>query len=294
MSSELEMETWWHYLLWFKDVLHHRLFVRPTTELQGWKQPFVRICFAHLKSPSTFRWKPAIGPNSMKGKQKASCQKQNKNAPVLLQPPAAALPISEGYEGLFRRNWIINCICGSIRAYLHFSNWKMWNCLSAEWEAQLQLYVPHGGVSSCQIKWQGVQHRLLWKGNFLIISGSTQQVDTTCWNGVGWLVCSPLSPLRMETMHHQFLPAATLSKFPTHRWGWWENDFMMLKKYKCCVLVCSHIISFTCCNFGFSFPSQENLVESKHHKLARSLRSGPSDHDLKPNAATRDQLNVSS
>ena len=37
---------------------------------------------------------------------------------------------------------------------------------------------------------------------------------------------------------------------------------------------------------------QENLVESKHHKLARSLRSGPSDRDLKPNAATRDQLNV--
>ncbi|ETE62291.1 Phosphatidylinositol 3-kinase catalytic subunit type 3, partial [Ophiophagus hannah] len=38
--------------------------------------------------------------------------------------------------------------------------------------------------------------------------------------------------------------------------------------------------------------SMENLVESKHHKLARSLRSGPSDHDLKPNATTRDQLNV--
>ncbi|GCB67097.1 hypothetical protein scyTo_0005076 [Scyliorhinus torazame] len=38
--------------------------------------------------------------------------------------------------------------------------------------------------------------------------------------------------------------------------------------------------------------SMENLVESKHHKLARSLRSGPSDHDLKPNAATRDQLNT--
>lgn len=45
--------------------------------------------------------------------------------------------------------------------------------------------------------------------------------------------------------------------------------------------------------FFLSFP-QENLVESKHHKLARSLRSGPSDHDLKPNAATRDQLNVRS
>ena len=38
---------------------------------------------------------------------------------------------------------------------------------------------------------------------------------------------------------------------------------------------------------------QENIVESKHHKLARSLRSGPTDRDLKPNAATRDLLNVS-
>jgi len=37
---------------------------------------------------------------------------------------------------------------------------------------------------------------------------------------------------------------------------------------------------------------QENIVEYKHHKLARSLRSGPTDRDLKPNAATRDQLNV--
>ncbi|KAG8194041.1 hypothetical protein JTE90_028384 [Oedothorax gibbosus] len=34
----------------------------------------------------------------------------------------------------------------------------------------------------------------------------------------------------------------------------------------------------------------QNLVEAKHHKLARSIRSGPSDRDLKPNAATRDQL----
>ena len=38
---------------------------------------------------------------------------------------------------------------------------------------------------------------------------------------------------------------------------------------------------------------QENLVESKHHKLARSLRSGPADRDLKPNATVRDTLNVS-
>lgn len=36
---------------------------------------------------------------------------------------------------------------------------------------------------------------------------------------------------------------------------------------------------------------QENLVESKHHKLARSWRSGLSDKDLKPNATVRDTLN---
>lgn len=38
--------------------------------------------------------------------------------------------------------------------------------------------------------------------------------------------------------------------------------------------------------------SMENLVESKHHKLVRSVRSGLSDRDLKPNTSTRDQLNV--
>ncbi|XP_073996112.1 phosphatidylinositol 3-kinase 59F [Rhodnius prolixus] len=37
---------------------------------------------------------------------------------------------------------------------------------------------------------------------------------------------------------------------------------------------------------------QENLVESKHHKLARSLRSGLSDKDIKPNATVRDNLNT--
>ncbi|XP_046401340.1 phosphatidylinositol 3-kinase catalytic subunit type 3 [Ischnura elegans] len=37
---------------------------------------------------------------------------------------------------------------------------------------------------------------------------------------------------------------------------------------------------------------QENLVESKHHKLARSLRSGVSDKDVKPNATVRDMLNT--
>lgn len=37
---------------------------------------------------------------------------------------------------------------------------------------------------------------------------------------------------------------------------------------------------------------QENLVENKHHKLARSIRSGVSDRDLKPNASVRDALNT--
>ncbi|XP_017786866.1 PREDICTED: phosphatidylinositol 3-kinase catalytic subunit type 3 isoform X2 [Nicrophorus vespilloides] len=37
---------------------------------------------------------------------------------------------------------------------------------------------------------------------------------------------------------------------------------------------------------------KENLVESKHHKLARSLRSGISDKDAKPNAQVRDMLNT--
>lgn len=37
---------------------------------------------------------------------------------------------------------------------------------------------------------------------------------------------------------------------------------------------------------------KENLVESKHHKLARSLRSGHCDKDAKPNAVVRDILNV--
>lgn len=39
--------------------------------------------------------------------------------------------------------------------------------------------------------------------------------------------------------------------------------------------------------------AMENLVENKHHKLARSLRSGPTDRDMKPDARTRDNLNVS-
>lgn len=38
--------------------------------------------------------------------------------------------------------------------------------------------------------------------------------------------------------------------------------------------------------------SVKNLVEMKHHKLARSARSGISDRDLKPNAAIRDLLHT--
>lgn len=51
------------------------------------------------------------------------------------------------------------------------------------------------------------------------------------------------------------------------------------------IVYTSHVLRVLC--------QQENLVESKHHKLARSLRSGPTDRDMKPEAKTRDQLNVS-
>lgn len=37
---------------------------------------------------------------------------------------------------------------------------------------------------------------------------------------------------------------------------------------------------------------QENLVESKHHKLARSSRVIASDREFKPNAAARDMINA--
>lgn len=37
--------------------------------------------------------------------------------------------------------------------------------------------------------------------------------------------------------------------------------------------------------------SLDNLVEGKHHTLARSVRSGLTDRDLKPDAGIRDQLN---
>lgn len=36
----------------------------------------------------------------------------------------------------------------------------------------------------------------------------------------------------------------------------------------------------------------ENIIEDKHHRLSRSVRSCVSDKDLKPNAAVRDQLNA--
>ena len=38
---------------------------------------------------------------------------------------------------------------------------------------------------------------------------------------------------------------------------------------------------------------KENLVESKHHRLTRSVRSGTMSRELKPNAAKRDKLTVS-
>lgn len=38
---------------------------------------------------------------------------------------------------------------------------------------------------------------------------------------------------------------------------------------------------------------RDNPVEAKHLRLVRSHRSGPLDREMKPNAATRDELNVS-
>lgn len=39
--------------------------------------------------------------------------------------------------------------------------------------------------------------------------------------------------------------------------------------------------------------ARDNPVEAKHLRLVRSHRSGPLDREMKPNAATRDELNVS-
>lgn len=39
--------------------------------------------------------------------------------------------------------------------------------------------------------------------------------------------------------------------------------------------------------------ARDNPVEAKHRRLVRSHRSGPLDRELKPNAAVRDELNVS-
>jgi phosphatidylinositol 3-kinase len=38
--------------------------------------------------------------------------------------------------------------------------------------------------------------------------------------------------------------------------------------------------------------ARDNPVEAKHLRLVRSHRSGPLDREMKPNAATRDELNV--
>jgi len=56
--------------------------------------------------------------------------------------------------------------------------------------------------------------------------------------------------------------------------------------------VCSFSFVYFFFYHYFLFFHQENLVELKHHKLVRSIRSGTVSRDLKPNAKTRDQLNV--
>lgn len=51
--------------------------------------------------------------------------------------------------------------------------------------------------------------------------------------------------------------------------------------------ICADIVTIPDSEIGL-----DNLVENKHHKLARSLRSGVSDKDAKPNASVRDTLNA--
>lgn len=51
--------------------------------------------------------------------------------------------------------------------------------------------------------------------------------------------------------------------------------------------MCADIVTIPDSEIGL-----DNLVEAKHHKLARSLRSGVSDKDAKPNAKVRDTLNA--
>lgn len=46
------------------------------------------------------------------------------------------------------------------------------------------------------------------------------------------------------------------------------------------------IFCLVCCR------SQENLVERKHHRLARSARFGLCDRDVKPTSTARDQLHT--
>ncbi|KAJ6634675.1 Phosphatidylinositol 3-kinase catalytic subunit type 3 [Pseudolycoriella hygida] len=61
------------------------------------------------------------------------------------------------------------------------------------------------------------------------------------------------------------------------------------------------LVVVTCISIGivlavfaifYGAQGKENLVEKKHHRLARSARSGISDRDAKPTASVRDQLNT--
>nr|XP_044989450.1 zinc finger protein 829-like [Jaculus jaculus] len=63
-----------------------------------------------------------------------------------------------------------------------------------------------------------------------------------------------------------------------------SSNFMSLMIEFCCVKCDDK-------EYGIVYYEKENLVESKQHKLVQCLRSGPFDHDLKADAAARDQLN---
>lgn len=57
-------------------------------------------------------------------------------------------------------------------------------------------------------------------------------------------------------------------------------------------IVINHVLVFVVLFLHCLFILQENLVERKHHRQNRSVRSGLSDRDAKPTAAVRDQLHT--
>lgn len=82
-------------------------------------------------------------------------------------------------------------------------------------------------------------------------------------------------------LHYKFNSKPKLVTVP-------DTEIMQVKIYECAVLMHTKHSFYT--QNILIFCLQDNLVERKHHRLARSARSGLSDRDAKPTAAVRDQL----